>query len=101
MLHGLDAGVTARTGTMIGRSPVLQQRGLIVKSPGASLGMRGLARDFAHCLERNRQRHRAKYSVRLPGLGEYEGGTTVFLPIIASAKRLTFCLAISNPRVSV
>ena len=31
-------------------SPVLQQRGLIVKSPGASLGMRGLARDFAHCL---------------------------------------------------
>ena len=45
-------GLTLRdrtTGTMI-EPPVLQQRGLIVKSPGASLGMRGLARDFAHCL---------------------------------------------------
>ena len=28
---------------------MFQQRGLIGKSPAASLGMRDLARDFAHC----------------------------------------------------
>ena len=79
--------------------PVLQQRGLIVKSLGASLGMRGLARDFATLLERIGSDIGQEYSVRLPGLGEYEGGLPFSCQSIASAK-LTFCLAISNPRVS-
>src|SRR4029077_15482423 len=98
VLHGLDAVVTARTGTMI-ESPVLQQRGLIVKSPGASLGMRGLARDFAHCLSGSAGTYGKRFR-SFARIGRIRRRPTVFLPIIASAK-LTFCLAISNPRVSV